>query len=922
MASKIPGAQSLGAGAQSMPGIATSADLARLLRQLRRRQARQRGETTLTYRELAAKTGWSVGIIGEYFAGNVLPPTDRFDVLIQLLGATPAEQGWLATARDRVEEYRHSQPLTNNSTTSGRYLPPAPTRLLGRDAEIKVLVDLLAGSESRLVTLIGPDGVGKTNLALAAATQLMPYFLDGVAVVSLLPVRDPGLVVPTIAEALGVRKLDARPLTEVVHEHLRTRQVLLVLDNAEHLLPGAPQLAALLAAAPGLRMLVTSRSPLGLQGEQLHLIMRQATEAAGELGEQQADEQGTGGGQRVVSTQVQGFAEVVGRQHELSALRAGFTDPKRPRRPVLRVLTGLGGVGKTALARAYAQRYQDQYELVWWVRAEDPEAVPGEFRALLDILAPQYAKHTHNPVQAMHTVLANRTGPWLLVIDNIAKPAALRGLLPAAGNGDVLITSRAGNWPDQRIVLPVQPLAKSHAVLLVTSLSGDPDQATAALLAEELGCLPLALAQASCYVAHSVVDLAGYLTLYSHCRAELHREGQAPDYPDTVATTWELALHQLSAPARALLNLLAWYASDTIPLDQLLTRDVDHVTLPEAVSTSLRPLLTDALYRQRALTELITYGLVTHAGPRGSVTVHRLVQAITADQLTARNDNRPWIDAAAALLDAACPRWPSSWEATASLRGMQTLQTHVRVLIQHLHPNQLITLNLRYTLADWTGVVGDFVRARELTGAVVKDMMRVLGPHHIHTLVTRIAFAYWTGEAGDVVYARELAAAAVDDLTRLFGPDHWYTLLAQGNLIRWTGAAGQAVRARELAAAGVKDSQRMFGPDHRLTLLARVYLVRWTGEAGDATDARELAAAVVADIQRVRGIDHRDTLAARAYLVRWTGETGDIARALELAAALVEDDERVLGPDHPHTLLARAYLAQWSGKAGNVARAG
>ncbi|MEV4728182.1 helix-turn-helix domain-containing protein, partial [Micromonospora humida] len=84
----------------------TVAELAALLRQLRRREARQQGETPLTYRQLAAKTGWSRGVIGEYFAGNILPPPERFDTLIRLLGASPAEQGALATARDRVEERR------------------------------------------------------------------------------------------------------------------------------------------------------------------------------------------------------------------------------------------------------------------------------------------------------------------------------------------------------------------------------------------------------------------------------------------------------------------------------------------------------------------------------------------------------------------------------------------------------------------------------------------------------------------------------------------------------------------------------------------------------------------------------------------------------------------------------------------------
>src|SRR5688572_10989381 len=91
-----------------LDSVASVADLAVVLRELRRRHARLRGTPELTYRELAARTGWSNGISGEYLAGRGLPPTVRFDTLIRLLGASPAEQGTLATARDRVEETRRS----------------------------------------------------------------------------------------------------------------------------------------------------------------------------------------------------------------------------------------------------------------------------------------------------------------------------------------------------------------------------------------------------------------------------------------------------------------------------------------------------------------------------------------------------------------------------------------------------------------------------------------------------------------------------------------------------------------------------------------------------------------------------------------------------------------------------------------------
>ncbi|MFE7120311.1 helix-turn-helix domain-containing protein, partial [Streptomyces sp. NPDC057654] len=98
-----------GGGRADLGAVDSVEALAALLRQLRRRAARQRGDSQLTYRELAASTGWAHGVIGDYFAGKTLPPTDRFDALVRLLGATGPELGALATARDRVEERRRAR---------------------------------------------------------------------------------------------------------------------------------------------------------------------------------------------------------------------------------------------------------------------------------------------------------------------------------------------------------------------------------------------------------------------------------------------------------------------------------------------------------------------------------------------------------------------------------------------------------------------------------------------------------------------------------------------------------------------------------------------------------------------------------------------------------------------------------------------
>jgi predicted ATPase/DNA-binding CsgD family transcriptional regulator len=142
-----------------------------------------------------------------------------------------------------------------------------PTPLLGRVGELETIRQRLVADGVRLLTLTGPAGVGKTRLALAAATQVAEHFPDGVTLVDLAPVHDPLLVLSTMARALGLTDTGYPPLPERLRASLSEREMLLILDNCEQVLPAAAQLADLLAACPGLRLLVTSRVPLRLRWE-------------------------------------------------------------------------------------------------------------------------------------------------------------------------------------------------------------------------------------------------------------------------------------------------------------------------------------------------------------------------------------------------------------------------------------------------------------------------------------------------------------------------------------------------------------------------------------------------------------------------------------------------------------------------------
>jgi predicted ATPase/transcriptional regulator with XRE-family HTH domain len=148
------------------------------------------------------------------------------------------------------------------------YLPIPPTPLIGRVQDVAAVRGELMRAEVRLLTLTGAPGIGKTRLALQVATELHDAFADGVIFIPLAPIRDPDLVLSSMAQALEISEVPGQPVLERLQTVLREKHILLLLDNVEQVLKAAPQLAALLTAAPRLTLLVTSRVALHLSGEQ------------------------------------------------------------------------------------------------------------------------------------------------------------------------------------------------------------------------------------------------------------------------------------------------------------------------------------------------------------------------------------------------------------------------------------------------------------------------------------------------------------------------------------------------------------------------------------------------------------------------------------------------------------------------------
>ena len=167
-------------------------------------------------------------------------------------------------------------------------LPESPTRLVGRERELEALEAMLARREPRLLVLTGAGGSGKTRLALEVARRAADTFANGATLVELAPLADPALVVPTVAQAFDIVDHAGRPPLEALADVLRDRELLLVLDNVEHLSAAAPAFVDLLARAPRLMLLVTSRTVLHVSGEHVFPVLPLDDDAALELFEQRA----------------------------------------------------------------------------------------------------------------------------------------------------------------------------------------------------------------------------------------------------------------------------------------------------------------------------------------------------------------------------------------------------------------------------------------------------------------------------------------------------------------------------------------------------------------------------------------------------------------------------------------------------------
>lgn len=563
------------------------------------------------------------------------------------------------------------------------------------------------------------------------------------------------------------------------------------------------------------------------------------------------------------------------------------------------VLVGQGGVGKTQLALEFAHRRAEAYEVVWWLRAEQPETLLADFRSLAGSLRVPVQRDAARTAAAVVDRLEARRERWLLIFDNVEDAQMLLRHAPSAG-GAVLVTSRDPDVAAAGHALSVDVFSRAESVAYLRRRDAALDEADAGRVAERLGDLPLALAQVAALHATTGMSLPRYLDVFEGHLAELLAQGRPAHDGTTLAALVGLAVAELEAqaPVAALLmEVLAQLDPERVPLTLLRSGVRGPVSPPLARG------LADRDHAERLATDLARHGLVTLHREAGWVSMHRLVAECVRRTLEPEALERGRVNAHA-LLTGADPGSPDnarSWE----MYGL---------LVPHVTPSGLLEATedearrLVVHCVRYLHQTGDYEASRRLAGAAKErwsedsqeagagDWPLQISRHLANALRARAEYRA----------ARELTA---DTLERLraspsYGPDHELTLqlaFSAGYDLRLTG---EYSAARTLDEDTLARCLRIYGPGHRHTLTAENNVAvcqRLFGEPGEAYRH---------DVDVLAGrsaLGEHDVLAQLSAInVAWDlhglGRYGEMSRQVAQAWASLE---RRLASTHAVSLLAR-----------------
>ncbi|MFC6018399.1 tetratricopeptide repeat protein [Plantactinospora solaniradicis] len=587
------------------------------------------------------------------------------------------------------------------------------------------------------------------------------------------------------------------------------------------------------------------------------------------------------------------------------------------------VLSGLGGVGKTQIAAAFARQAAargDLKLLVWIPVCGQDSIITAYAEAARALALVDDQVHPQQAADQLMVWLEHTDQNWLIVWDKLDNPAdAADWWPPVSRHGRTVVTTRRRDAvldAGRRILITVDLFTAEESVAYLRRAVGKPVQRQHAIaLAKDLDHLPLALAQAAAFIRDRELDCVAYRRRLGDVRLGLAdvvppEDGLPDNQRTTLAATWALSIEAADKAgppglAHSILNLACLLQPEAIPLAFFTSGPaIDYITLEGELGQESD--ILDALHTLDRL------NLVTCNERTALVQTHVLIQRAIRDDLDADSlDGLAWI-AADALLEI----WP---EVEPDRLREQMLRANALVLFEAARGSLIEprTHRLHFRTTDSLVEAGNHGAATAILRQLFAEQTRLIGADHADSLTTRRHLA----SAMEENDPREAAAAygrLLDDCVRIMGPGHSYTLVTRCEVVKRDADHDDPQHTLARFEELLGDCRRILGPDDPVTLGVQASLANWHGETGHFDAANEVYHEVLAAETHIFGPDHPTTLRTRNNLLCVQQDSGSPLDASVGFRELAEEYTRVFGPDHPLTLATRANLAFAIGAAGDV----